>query len=298
VIPTKDAGPLLRELLERLVAQKTPFPCEIVAVDSGSRDGTLATLRAFPVRVHEIRPAEFDHGETRNLGARLASGDALVFLNQDALPADEHLLENLVGPFADPSVAAVYGRQIPRPDCDVVTARQLDQWLTGRGEPARAALDGAALDALAPAARHQLCTFDTVCGAVRRSAWEEIPFAQTDFGEDIAWGKAAIEAGFAIAYEPRAAVIHSHRRGLGYELGRGRISHAKLARLFGLELVPTRRALWHAISWNLRNELPYAWRHAPRGLERARQLARVAGLSVVGPLGQYLGARDARRSGP
>ena len=85
VLPTKYAGPGRAE-------EKAPLSIEIVAIALGSRDDTLATLRTFAVRVHENAPAGFAHGETRNLAARLATGD---------------------------------GGQIPHAHCDIVTARRL-----------------------------------------------------------------------------------------------------------------------------------------------------------------------------
>ena len=57
---------------------------EILAIDSGSRDRTLAILESHAVRVIRIPPQEFGHGKTRNLAAAQAQGDYLVFLTQDA----------------------------------------------------------------------------------------------------------------------------------------------------------------------------------------------------------------------
>jgi rhamnosyltransferase len=296
VIPTRDGAGTLGELLDALFAQRAGFAFEVVIVDSGSRDRTLEIAQRHPVRLHRIRPEEFDHGETRNLGVRLAKGDPVALLTQDATPAASDFLEQLVRPFEDPRVAGVYGRQLPRADADVVTRRQLEGWLTGRSEPALACLDADSLSQLPPAARLELCTFDNVCSALRRGVWEKIPFPRASFGEDIGWGKAVIAEGWAIAYEPRAAVHHSHRRSLAYEWSRTRICHRRLSELFELETVPRARDALRAGLANLRQDLPYVMRHAPGGVERLRQLARIAGLSVASPLAQYLGARDARRA--
>lgn len=296
VIPTRDGAATLGEVLDALFAQRLPFAFEVVLVDSGSRDATLDVARRHPVRVHRIRPEEFDHGETRNLGVRLAKGDPVALLTQDATPATPDFLAQLVRPFEDPRVAGVYGRQIPRADCDVVTRRQLEGWLTGRSEPALAALDADSLEQLPPLARLELCTFDNVCSALRRPVWEKIPFPRASFGEDVAWGRAVISEGFALAYEPRAAVHHSHRRSVAYEWSRTRICHRRLFELFELETVPGLRDALRASLANLRRDLPYVMRHAPAGGERVRQLARIAALSVASPLAQHLGARDARRA--
>ncbi len=295
VIPTQNGGLLLRRAVEMLLRQRAEFPIEILAVDSGSTDGSLRMLREREVRIFEIPAAAFDHGETRNLGIRLSRGERIVLLTQDAVPADLDFVAKLIRRLDEPGVAGVYGRQIARPDCDVVTKRQLDGGLTGRLQPDRVQLAARTLERLPPSEQQQLCTFDNVCAALRRSVWEEIPFPKASFGEDIAWGRAVIRAGHAIAYEPSAAVIHSHRRTVRYEYQRTRECHRALHELFGLSTIPRRRDLLRAWLANLANDLPHVSRNAPRGLERFRQLLRVASLAFASPLAQYLGRRDSLR---
>src|SRR5690606_31832051 len=119
IIPTLNAGPHLPALREALDAQRRR-PDEVVVVDSSSTDDTAATCRSYGWRVHEIRREEFDHGGTRNLGASLAAGSILVYLTQDAPPADEQWLEALVAPVAAGASAASFSRQRPRPDATVL----------------------------------------------------------------------------------------------------------------------------------------------------------------------------------
>jgi rhamnosyltransferase len=296
VIPTKNGADTLDAVLAGLFAQKRRFELEVVVIDSGSTDGTLAIAERHPVRLERIAPHEYNHGATRNLGIGRTTGDPVVLLVQDAIPADESLLENLVRPFEDPRVAGVYGRQIARADCDVVRRRQLEGWLTGRLSPARVTLDGVSLAELPPQERYERCVFDNVCSAVRRSVWERVPFPRIPFGEDVAWSRAVLEAGHAIAYEPTAAVIHSHRRPVAEEYRRERLSHRTLFEQFGIAVLPRRSDVWRGVLWHFRNEVPYAWRHAPRGAERWRQLARMVGLAFAVPLGQHHGVRAAQRA--
>ena len=61
-----------------------------------------------------IQPSEFDHGGTRHLGASQSQADILLFMTQDAVPYDEHLLEELLKPLEDERVAVSYARQLPR----------------------------------------------------------------------------------------------------------------------------------------------------------------------------------------
>jgi rhamnosyltransferase len=295
VIPALNGGRLFADLLAALNDQKQPA-CEVVVVDSGSSDDSVAVARAHGAHVVEIPQRDFNHGATRNLGIEKTTSELIVLLTQDATPASTDFLSAITAPFADPNIAGVYGRQLPRPDCDVVTARNLSHWLTGRDEPARARLEGTSLDRLPPMERYQLCVFDSVCCALRRVCWKEQPYENAAFGEDIIWGRGALQRGWSIAYEPEAAVLHSHRRSIIYEYRRTRESHALLNRLFGLATLPGARDIPRAWISNLKQDLPYVRANTPRGMEMVRQLARATGLGIVGPVAQHLGIRDAQRS--
>ena len=116
IIPTMNAGDALGRLLDALDAQ-TQKPDEILIVDSESTDG--APQRAAErsrVRLETVKRASFDHGGTRDWALRRTSGEFVIFMTQDALPADVHSVERLLAPFADARVAMAGGRQIARED--------------------------------------------------------------------------------------------------------------------------------------------------------------------------------------
>jgi rhamnosyltransferase len=241
VIPTFQAGPGFDELLRRLFSQKAEFGHEVIVIDSGSTDGTPELATRHGASVHRIKAGEFDHGATRNLGASLSTGRYVVFLVQDALPADDNWLASMVENLdADETVAGVYGRQIPRPDSSPLTQALMRDWPTS-GLERREQFSGGpeAYAALPPAARRSLAVFDDVSSCVRRSVWERIPFERTRFGEDLRWGKAVVEAGHRLVYEPRSAVLHSHERGAFYDLRRHYVDALILQELFGLTPTPT-----------------------------------------------------------
>ena len=112
---TKNGGRDLERLLSALYSQKGIASFEVIAVDSGSTDGTLDLLRCFPVRLEQIPPEAFHHARTRNFAAGLARGGFLILLTQDAIPASEVWLNTMISNFDDPKVGAVYGRQLPKP---------------------------------------------------------------------------------------------------------------------------------------------------------------------------------------
>lgn len=240
VIPTKDAGPLFKRVIAGLQAQTRWSEVEFIVVDSQSSDDTVAVARAAGAKVIEIPAAEFNHGATRDVAISHASSNRVVLMVQDAVPANIFTLENLVETLEDDKVAGVYARQIPQPDADVITARNLNFHLTGRMRRDEHALaDRAAFDAMTPMDRYVFCNFDNVCSAIRRDVWEQERFGRCNFGEDIDWAERVLKRGFKIVYEPAAAVVHSHDRPVEYEYKRTYVCHRKLISQFGLRVIPT-----------------------------------------------------------
>jgi rhamnosyltransferase len=299
VIPTRDGLPFLKDALSMVRAQRTHRRVEIVAVDSGSRDGTLDVLHEHRARVTSIDPRAFNHGLTRNAGAAIARGEFLVLLSQDAVPADDEWLEALLAPLERPSVAGVYARQVPRPDAPALDQRGVRQWITGAGEGRIQSLARVPADAAPdPFSRYQLCCFDHVCGATRREVWSRFPYLEAAFGEDLEWGKRVIEAGMELVYEPRARVMHSHDRSLAYEFARTYACHHRLHELFGVCTAPRLLdALRNAARAGI-SDMAYAWRNERQPVERARATLRAPAAALLSNLAQWRGARDARRGRP
>lgn len=208
VIPTLNGGKLLEVCLEALAGQKVGRPFEVVCVDSGSSEDDLEIMRRFGVRLHAIEKKDFNHGLTRDLGASLALGSVLVFINQDAVPRDEHWLEAITEPFfAEDPPAAVQGGILEFPhgaspvrrffwdSCGLrfYFTRETDRWL----------------------ARYHGVSFSTVNAAIRREVWEEIPFGWAPIMEDKKWQREALEAGYTFEDRQQAAVFHTHDYTLG-----------------------------------------------------------------------------------
>ncbi len=215
VLLTFNGERYLGEVLDSVFKQKTSFHYEVIVIDSGSTDTTLDIVRSYPAKLHQIPNSVFNHGETRNLGARLARGQFVAYLTQDATPANESWLQYLVDDFAlGPKVAAVYGLHIPRPDCDPVTRRDLEEFFKMMGPKDQATVqyirDGD--EAWEEYQRNEGITgfYSDVNSCLRKSVWEEIPYQALDYAEDQAFGRDVLKAGYGKAYEPRAAVVHSH----------------------------------------------------------------------------------------
>ena len=296
VILVKDGARFLRPLMESLGAQEVEGGLEILAVDSGSTDGSPALVEAHGGRVIHVPPDSFDHGGTRNRAAREARGGIVLFLSQDALPADSKFVRTLVEALeADPRLAGAFARQVPRAEADPITRRDLAAWVAGATAgrvvflPEKGALEG-----LSPLERHRLLAFDDVASAVRREVLLAHPFPRTRFGEDVEWAQAVLGRGFGIAYVPRAVVVHSHRRSARGLFRRNYLGHRVLHRLFGLRTIPDAAHLLRASMGATFSDLATL---AREGASASAWLAAPA-QALAASWGQYRGARDEAEGRP
>lgn len=168
---------------------------EIVVVDSGSTDGTLAEVSARQVQLITIGQRDFTYGRALNRGCEATNAPLIVALSAHALPVDRTWLEQLAAPFQDPLVGGVYGRQLPQPGLDPFRSRHiLDYWT-----------EQPAIDTL------EHIKFSNANCALRRSLWQEHAFGESlPASEDREWARWALEHGHIVVYVPSAAVFHSH----------------------------------------------------------------------------------------
>ncbi|HET6253715.1 MAG TPA: glycosyltransferase family 2 protein [Puia sp.] len=211
VIPVKNGDLWLDKLLTRLVQQTLFARSEIIVIDSGSMDRSLEIISRYPVRLIRIPPAEFNHGLTRNLGAREARGEYVVMTVQDAMPESERWLERLLDGFTDERVVAVCGQQVVPHERDknpVLWFRPVSghrTWYCHYDDP------GEFLK-LSPAEQREMAGWDNVTAAYRRSVLLEYPFPATDFAEDISWARMMLLKGFTLGHVSGAIAYHYHHQ--------------------------------------------------------------------------------------
>jgi rhamnosyltransferase len=208
VILTKNGGDLFAEVLAGLFACDGILEAEILVIDSGSSDRTIEyAMQHRQIRIHKISPAEFGHGKTRNLGARMTTRPIIVNLVQDATPATPDFLMRLAAPLVEEGFAGSFGRQLPRPWTNKIERIFLERTYPDRRE-VRSCSGQQALEI-------KSIFFSNVCSAIRRDVWERIPFDESlIMSEDQLWAKQVLLAGHRLLYEPRATVFHSHNYGL------------------------------------------------------------------------------------
>ena len=214
-IPVLNGERYLDEVLSAVRAQEVDADVEILIVDSGSDDASLEIARKHGAVIHEIPRASFSHGGTRNYMMELAAGDHVAFLTQDATPAGNRWLASLLAGFdlAD-DVALSFGPHVARPDASHMIKAEMRRHFAAwedDGGPSLQRLERSE-EALAAyrAAPWRLQFFSDTNGAVARWAWERVPYRSVPYAEDQLIAREMIEAGFAKAYHPDAAVLHSH----------------------------------------------------------------------------------------
>jgi len=120
VIPVKNGGNRLDEVLSMLDRQQTIYAYEVICVDSGSSDGSIEVIKKHHCVLEQIPSEKFGHGKTRNYGASCGSGEFICFLTQDAVPASEHWLQNMIDAMKmDERIAGGFGIHYPYPDCNL-----------------------------------------------------------------------------------------------------------------------------------------------------------------------------------
>jgi rhamnosyltransferase len=293
VIPTLNAGPGFEELLRKLEAQEGDFEREVVVVDSGSTDGTAHLAARHGAILHSVSKAGFDHGATRDLGISLSSGEYVALTVQDAVPLDESWLDAMVENLRnDDRIAAVYGRHVPRSDAGLMTRALVGNLAVADSQRREQQIpDTTEYLSLPPAQKRRIAAFDNVSSCLRRSVWEEFPFGEADFAEDLRWGKKVVEAGYTIVYEPRSVVVHSHERGALYDLKRHYVDQLVLDELFGARLVPNLPRLILSIPYATRHVYGLLRREEPAPKKRPKLLLDAATYALASQLGAYLGCR-------
>lgn len=159
------------------------------------------------IEIHHLSKVEFDHGNTRNQGISYSDAEYILLMTQDALPADEFLVENLVKNLRNPKVAVAYGRQLPRKEC-----KEAEKFTRSFNYPEKSRLKSKE-DIKTLGIKAFFCS--NVCAMYKREVFDSLGgfTKRTIFNEDMIFAGNAIKADYLIAYVAQAKVIHSHNYG-------------------------------------------------------------------------------------
>jgi len=250
VIPVKNGDIWLDKTIRTLLGQTLASRTEIIVIDSGSTDRTLSILGQYPVKVVQIAPDEFNHGSTRNLGARLAKGKFVAMTVQDAMPADENWLQHLLDGFDDDKVAGVCGQQIVPHDID----KNPVDWFRPLSPPGKVKYAFASpgeFESFSPDEKRDFCRWDNVTAMYRKDRLSEIPFQATSFAEDALWARDALRAGYSIVYNTAARVYHYHFESPDYTFRRCFTVYYNIYHYFGVKPTPASNE-WKYIGSNIK----------------------------------------------
>lgn len=184
----------LGELLQSIRMQRMDLEVEVVLVDSGSTDRTLAIAQAAGCRVVHIEKSQFSFGRSLNLGCEAARGEHLVFVSGHCIPVDVHWLRQLVAPLRDGLVQYAYGRQVAGSTTKFSEGQHFRRYF-----PEHSAIPQEGF----------FC--NNANAALLRTSWRQVPFDEELTGlEDMAMAKAIVERGGAVGYVAEAPVYHLH----------------------------------------------------------------------------------------
>lgn len=225
------------------LSNQSLMPHEVILVDSGSTDDTVAIAREFGVKVVSIDKRAFTFGRALNMGCAVASGEILVFVSAHVYPKHRHWLTDLVEPFSEPNVVLSYGKQRGNELNHYSEHQIFAKWFPN--------------DSAMPQ-RSYFC--NNANTAIRRTEWEKRPYDEVLTGlEDLDWAKKAQAEGGWIAYAAQAEIIHVHEESWATVRNRYRREALAMRRIdetanFGLvdflRLLPANilNDLWHAFA--------------------------------------------------
>jgi len=176
------------------IQQQNMRNLQIILVDSGSTDATVAIAQRYGAEVVHIQPQEFTFGRSLNLGLAQARAEFVVIASAHVYPVYPDWLERLLEPFTDPQVALSYGKQRGTSTSKFSEHQVFRQWFPD-----------------APRIQPEVPFCNNANAAVRKSVWQQHGYDETlPALEDLAWARWAQQQGYKIQYVPEAEIVHVH----------------------------------------------------------------------------------------
>lgn len=207
IIPTYRPDDTTVLLLKKLLKQTYPIhEIHMIDTETGIFPRELENL-SDRVRITKIRQEEFNHGGTRHQGAEQSKAEILVYMTQDAIPANEYLIEELIKPLRDTRVSAAYARQLPKPEC-----KPIERFTCSFNYPDQSYVK-TEKDLETMGIKTFFCS--DVCAAYKKNVYESLGGFERNviFNEDMIMAAKIIQSGSGVAYASKAKVFHSHSYG-------------------------------------------------------------------------------------
>ena len=209
IIPVYKPDGKFLTLIEKLGKQSV-LPNRIIIMNTEQKYydrliyGTSFQKEHRDMVVKHLSRREFDHGRTRNRGVQYSDTDFFIMMTQDAVPADEYLVERLLEQLGNENVAVAYARQLADGD-----SSEIEKYTRNFNYPEQSKIKTKA-DLETLGIKTFFCS--NVCAAYNRKIFDELGgfVKHTIFNEDMIYAARAVEAGYGIAYTAEARVVHSH----------------------------------------------------------------------------------------
>ena len=214
VIPTYNAGEQFETLLTNLQKQKCIERLEIVIVDSGSKDRTVEICKKNNVNLIQIPNEQFSHSGARNMGAKAASGEILLFMTQDAMPVGKDWIERLIDPIINDNVAAVSPIEKCPPETDLYYKLASSIHSNYLGNSKTNLLNEGMADGDRAGFRARSALND-VTTAINRKVFLRFLYRH-DLAEDLDMGMRLIRSGYRVMLMSSVQTLHGHNRTAGY----------------------------------------------------------------------------------
>ena len=214
IIPTYRPGREFGELIHRIEEQDY-CPDRILVMNTGEEHWNREWEKCPILEVHHLEQKDFDHGGTRKKAAELSRADIMIFMTQDALPADRKLIGNLVRAVDSmPETGAAYARQLPKSDC-----RFLERYTRSFNYPEQSSVKGRK-DVEKYGIKTYFCS--NVCAAYDREIYKKMGgfVSRAIFNEDMIYAGTMVQNGYSVAYAADARVYHSHNYSGGQQFHR------------------------------------------------------------------------------
>ncbi|MSU87028.1 glycosyltransferase family 2 protein [Streptococcus dysgalactiae] len=206
----------LEETLTALYTQKTDFSWNVMITDSESKDRSVAIIETFAERygnlqLIKLKKSDYSHGATRQMAAELSSAEYMVYLSQDAVPANEHWLAEMLKPFIiHHDIVAVLGKQKPRIGCFPAMKYDINAVFNEQGVAGAITLWTRQEESLKGKYTKESFYSDVCSAAPRDFLVNEIGYRSVPYSEDYEYGKDILDAGYMKAYNSDAIVEHSN----------------------------------------------------------------------------------------
>lgn len=196
VIRTLNECRYLDDLLGVIAGQQiSGLGYEVIIVDSGSTDETLAIAERHGCRVLHITRDEFSFGRSLNMGCEAANGDVLVFISGHCVPTSADWLENLCKPLLEGTASYTYGRQVGDENSHFSERKIFAKYFPDEPDNGQDEF---------------FC--NNANAAINHNEWRQLRFDEELTGlEDMELAQRLIKRGGKILYVPNAVVFHHHK---------------------------------------------------------------------------------------